>query len=152
MNIVEAILVAEELGGQLPTYDQWLQAAGANGNGPPPGPAGPERGAGEDLRQRPLALGLRGGPWPVGKPTTDVSVYGIHQLVTNGYEWCDTDREGKRTNLRSRPSGSFQPRLTAVPYEEHRVLTFAQIAQKTQVCEWTSTAENAGFRVVLVPR
>src|SRR5207253_3750191 len=38
----EAILVAEELGGLLPMYDQWLKAVGAMGNDDSrPGPAGP---------------------------------------------------------------------------------------------------------------
>ena len=41
VTVPEAMLVAQELGGLLPTYKQWLKAVGAMGDGEPPGPAGP---------------------------------------------------------------------------------------------------------------
>jgi hypothetical protein len=149
-NAVEAILIAEELGGQLPNYTQWLKAVGANGDGAAPGPAGPPEQDGEDLSKRPLALTLQA-PWPVEKTTKDVSVYGIHQLVSNGFEWCDGETDDKRTNFLTRPSGDHQLRLTGKPYDSREVLTFARIPSKNTWSEWISTEDQPGFRIVLTP-
>ena len=150
VNAIEALLIVEELGGQVPTYDQWLKAVGANGDGSPPGPAGPPEGEGEVLSKRPLALQLEDS-WPVEKPTLDVSVYGIHQLLSNGFEWCDGDSDAKRTNFLTRPSGDHPLRLTGSPFDSREVLTFARIRTKNTWSEWVSTEEQPGFRIVLRP-
>src|SRR5262245_20772990 len=41
VTVPQAMLVAEELGGLLPTYDQWRKAVGAMGDGSGVGPVGP---------------------------------------------------------------------------------------------------------------
>jgi serine/threonine protein kinase len=151
VNGVEAILVAQELGGQVPTYDQWLKAVGAKGDGDPPGPAGPERHPGENLfeRQPPLALGLDG-PWPVERVTADESKYGIHQLVSNGYEWADGRDDARRTRVEDLPSDHPLP-LTGMTWELPEVLTFDRMAREPRLSDWISTDAGAGFRVVLLP-
>jgi hypothetical protein len=147
-------LIAEELGGEVPTYAQWLKAVGANGDDPRSGPAGDQERPGEVLANRPLALGLANGDGPrlVSTVTKDLSVYGIHQLVSNGYEWADGLTEDKRTDLRTRPAGGLELPYTGTHYELSYVLTFARIPTKNQKCEWLSTDDQIGFRVVLMPK
>ncbi len=154
VNAVQAMLAAEEMGGRLPTYAQWQKAVGINGDDPDrPGPAGPEETLlQEDLTLRRLALGLTDGPWPIDRDQTDVSVFGIRQLVSNGYEWTDGEDDKRRTNLYDRAPGGLEPRLTGMTYEERYVFTFARIPTKPKRLEWQRTDERVGFRVVLEPR
>ncbi len=153
VTVPEAILVAAQLGGRLPTHAQWLKAVGARADSQEPGPAGAPAVTGEDVSvTRPLALGLKKGPWPVEKKTKDISVYGIHQLVTNGCEWCDGDSEAGRVNLFERHSSPPMVRQTGRSWMGNSVLTFDLIADDLMRLPWTETDSQAGFRIVLIPR
>ena len=157
----QAILVAEELGGQLPTYQQWSKAVGAMEESKEPGPAGPEESRDpvtekpvEDLTLRPLALGLQAGPWPVVKQTKDMSVFGIHQLVSNGCEWTGGEDETHHVKLFPLPSSTPPPlRTTGQAWEVKIVPTFISIAAKSkEPVGWLETRETLGFRIVLTPK
>lgn len=155
VNAVQAMLAAEELGGRLPTYAQWLKAVGMNGDDlDRVGPAGGEEVDRDDnLLLRGLALTLRGGPLPIEWESRDVSVYGVHQLVSNGLEWSDGDTEAQRANIYAPPpGGGYTLRQTGRTYEDHYVLTFARMRTKPQATEWLHTDDRAGFRIVLEPR
>ncbi len=80
-----------------------------------------------------------------------MSVHGIRQLVSNGYEWTDGDTAVERTNLNAPPPDGVALRQTGTSYEIVYVLTFARIRTKPQRTEWLRTDEGAGFRVVLEP-
>jgi hypothetical protein len=156
VNAVQAILAAEELRGKLPTYDQWLKAVGIYDDDPEsPGPAGPQETSMQEnltLRTPPLALGLRtGGPWPIDRETKDLSVFKIHQLVSNGLEWSGGDTADKRPNIYAPPSEGFTFRQTGTTYEITYVLTYTRIRTKPEAAEWLRTEDWAGFRVVLEP-
>jgi len=153
VNAVQAILAAEELGGRLPTYAQWLKAVGANGDDPDrPGPAGDEEKPGENVSFRPLALQLTTGPRPITDKTVDESVFGIRELVSNGYEWADGQDDASRTRLNERPSGGRILPVTGMTYEMRTVLTFTRIPDKAPGTPWWKTDDSIGFRVVLEPR
>ena len=154
----EAMLVAAELGGQLPTYKQWHKAVGANGEGRGPGPAGRDRQKFfgmevEVLADRPLALGLVGGPWPVSKLTDDVSVHSIHQLVSNGYEWTAGEDEARRVEPFADPQNYRTLPVTGETWEIEQVATFQRIAtQLRKKDRWDNAKEHFGFRIVVTPK
>ncbi|HYH64095.1 MAG TPA: SUMF1/EgtB/PvdO family nonheme iron enzyme, partial [Urbifossiella sp.] len=149
VNAVQAILAAKELGGKVPTYAQWLKAVGFYDDRKRRGPAGDEKTA-ENLAERGLALGLEA-PWPVDTWTTDVSIFGIRQLVTNGYEWSDGADDVSRAKLHERPPNGLFRRYTGMPYEMREVLTFTSIPGKSPGNNWLVTEDLAGFRIVLEP-
>jgi hypothetical protein len=147
----EAMVVAELLGGLLPTHQQWVKATGAR-EAKEGGPAGPPAKSPEELVQRGLALGLRG-PWPVNRATPDVSVYEIHQLTSNGVEWTReqyvTGR--KLTRFDTAVASEFTVRLVGQSWEMPDVLGYKEIQEQGKSMDWTSTDVFAGFRVVLEP-
>lgn len=148
----EAMLVAAELGGQLPTMKQWRKAVGANGEDTRPGPAGDKERPGEVLSERPLALGLRDGPWSVTKETKDVSVHGIHQLTTNGFEWTDGADEPQRIDLFASSAQVQQLPVAGQSWDIPVVLSFAGMAgPHRNALPWTDTTQLIGFRIVLTP-
>lgn len=148
----EAMLVAAELGGRLPTMKQWRKAVGANGEDSRPGPAGEKEKPGEVLSDRPLALGLRSGPWPISKETKDLSVHGIHQLTSNGFEWIDGADELQRIDPFANAAQVQQLPLAGQSWDIPVVLTFAGMAgPHTLVSPWTDTTQLIGFRIVLTP-
>lgn len=145
----EAIVVAEELGGVLPTYEQWLRAVDV----PAPGPAGEAEKPNEDLTQRPLALGLIDGPWPVDKPTKDRGVNGVHQLTSNGFEWTRTRLDNDRTvDLGTLPSFQLDLKLVGQPWDLPSVLTTQRIPEKNRAEPWLKTEHFIGFRVAFEPQ
>src|SRR5262249_2380810 len=97
VSFAEAMLVAQRLGGSLPTYRQWLKAVGAMEPDPqlPAGKAlaGGPGGAGrrQQLEDRHLALGRsKTLPGRSKEASGDKSVpWDIRQLVSNGREWLD---------------------------------------------------------------
>jgi hypothetical protein len=159
VTVPEAMLAAEKLQGQLPTYRQWLKAAGARGDDNRAGPAGPALAAPperaderrKELARRNLALGLTRGPWPVEKRTADVSYCGVHQLVTNGQEWLGTDESDRRFDLASLPAGESQAVVVGQGPNELYVETFADFHLRLE--PWTRRdGVHAGFRIVLEPK
>lgn len=167
VTVPEAMLIAKELGGDLPSFSQWLKAVGMNDrDGLAKGQAGP---AGPDIdpqadRQleivkRGLALGLRQGPWRVTRDTPDRSCFGIHQLVTNGAEWTCDREDGQTVELWK--TDSRQPklmRLVGTHWLLPRILTFSHMEGDDikQVQLWVPTPgqawEAVGFRIVLHPQ
>jgi serine/threonine protein kinase len=152
VTVPEAMLVAGELGGLLPTYDQWLKAVGAMGDGKGDGPAGPPEKNENEARERGLALGLRE-PRPASEPNPrDISFYGIHQLVSNGLEWTGETDEGRRLSLAQNPGTEYFVRLVGQGWESPVVLTYKRIRDKRKFDKWTETDQvMAGFRIVLEP-
>ncbi len=164
VTVPEAVLVAGELGGRLPTLLQWKKAAGATGDdNKRAGPAGDAlidkglKGEAEakdkrnQLIDRNLALGLTRGPWPVDRPTTDVSrPWEIHQLVSNGQEWLGEDIATQQVNLALIPDGERKAVVVGHGPNELVVTTFAEI--KPGSLEWIDTESAVGFRIVLRPR
>jgi hypothetical protein len=161
VTVPEAILVAQELGGLLPDYQQWAKAVGQSDGGAP-GPTGPEieipatvpdRGAfaRDELRKRGLALGRDDGPAPVKQRTADVSRFGIHQLLSNGEEWTGETQFGGRMDLLRLPSTKHKARLVGWPWWYLSVLTFDALSDQDRAVDWDRWEQYAGFRLVLEP-
>ncbi len=158
VTVPEALLVAERLGGSIPTELQWKKAVGKLGDGKLPGPAGgPVRpGTQEQIRKelnedRNLALGLKNGPWPVARETSDRSDLGIHQLLSNGEEWVDQQGGVDRLNLADdKPGGKYASYVGAAP----RDMQVPGFDKSPQSALWgTVTADvSVGFRIVLEPK
>src|SRR5262249_52445367 len=123
---------------------------GALGDGKGSGPTDPA-GKDEEVGGRELALD-RPAPWPVGKPTRDVSVYGIHQLVSNGLEWTGVDGRGQRVTLFQPPAPKNYAKAVGHTWETQGVLTYTDILQTNKISEWIDTKDDMGFRLVLEPR
>ncbi len=154
VTMPEAWIVAEELGGLLPTPAQWEKALGvrddtARGssagdpphtfNAPPPGG---------------LALGLLRGPWPVARQTQDVSIHGVHQLISNGYEWTRETGDGQPVDVFLVPT--LKPRMSVVgqSWDNTAVQKFTDIASGAtrKIHEWDDAKSGIGFRIVLEPK
>ena len=148
VTVPEAGLVADELGGQLPTPAQWAKAVGVRRR-PDPDQSGrairPTTSAGRAPKG--LALGLERGPWPVERATPDVSVHGLHQLISNGYEWTRETSDGQVVNLFNPPL--LAPRMAVVgqTWELRTVHTFVGIATGLgKSYPWDDAKSGVGFR------
>ena len=149
VTVPEAIVAAEALGGVLPTYAQWRRAVETAG----PWPPGPQESRGEDLTQRPLALGLAAGPWPVATETKD-RINGVHQLTSNGFEWTRTAVEDatKPVTLADLPLVTFTIRKAGQNWTTPQVLTPDRIPNLNRLEDWLATkVEYNSFRVALLP-
>ncbi len=159
VTLPEAMLVAIELGGELPTSRQWKKAVGLLGDDPRPGPAGAalkpgtEEAQRRELRDRKLALGLKSGLWPVETPTDDVSFCGIHQLASNGQEWLCETVSGQLLHVLDLPDGSGDARIVGEAAYELRVRTFSDLGDRASQ-PWIDVtgAAATGFRIVLKPQ
>lgn len=177
VTVPEAILVAEWLGGTLPTYQQWRKAAGVDEEGEANGPAGPvlkvppdKLGAGraaeraawkrEQFAARNLALGLRTNgehdkPLPVGSPLAagDVSRWRIRQLATNGQECLGHERPSDPLiTLRPLPIGEQSALFVGHAQWEDEIASRTALTA-TRIEPWmTVSGLYAGFRVVLKPQ
>ena len=164
----EAMLVAQELGGQVPSLRQWQKAVGLLNDDIRVGTVGDELKVPSDikgtkrqeyilqqLKERNVALGLNAGPWPVEKRTGDVSHCDIHQLVTNGLEWLATDSEGKALDLTSLNIllGSRNALVVGKHVSDRSIPTFDSIRIPGSQ-EWDKVIGSAaaGFRIVLKPQ
>lgn len=153
VTVPEAGLVADELGGQLPTAAQWAKAVGVRDDPTRTSPAGDPPHDFGGAAPKGLALGLDRGPWPVERATPDVSVHGLHQLISNGYEWTREASDGQVVNLFSPPL--LRPRMVVVgqTWELRTVHTFVGIATGLgKSYPWDDAKSGVGFRVVLEPR
>lgn len=149
----EAMLVAAELGGQLPTYKQWRKAVGANGEDIRIGPAGVSEVPDDNLTKHTIALGLKNGPWPITKETDDKSVHQIHQLSSNGFEWADKEDESQRIDLFAGAAQVQKLPVTGQSWEMAVVLTFNGMAGPIKgALDWTDTTQLIGFRIVISPQ
>jgi serine/threonine protein kinase len=169
VTLPEAMLVADELGGRLPSILQWKKAVGALNEDKRPGPAGaplllPDNLKGpakraeaaewmrKSLAERNLALGLKYGPWPVAKQTTDVSFpWKVHQLVSNGQEWLGEDVNEHPFNLANIADRFPEAVVVGQGPNELVVLTF-DMMRRPATQGWTKTSPATGFRVVLKPQ
>jgi hypothetical protein len=153
VTVPEAGLVADEIGGQIPTPAQWAKAVGVRDDPTRSSPAGDPPHDFGGAAPAGLALGLDRGPWPVARATPDVSVHGLHQLVSNGYEWARETSDGQPINLFSPPL--LRPRVTVVgqTWELRTVHTFVGIATGLgKSYPWDDAKSGVGFRLVLEPR
>jgi serine/threonine protein kinase len=182
VTVPEAMLVAEVLGGSLPTFDQWLKATGLREDDAIHGPAGPvfkseeeyhktkTKDDPEDYRdwlkqqfpKRNLALGLLKPkmpprPLPVSDPRAsgDISRWRIRQLVTNGQEWlCQSSiQESSRFTI-SALSGGPQDALTVgnAWYDVNFKSPSELKAPLASPWDATGADEMSGFRIVLEPK
>ena len=164
VTVPEAMFAAVELGGQLPLYEQWLKAVGANGDDARESPAGnlsPFQGQPDILSQclavnqdRPWAVDRNGPTGPGGKPPypADVSVFGIRQLISNGYEWTGGSESDRRVTLQGGgATGDPRVRYAGQSWDMKAVFTFADIPGKRQYAEWNHADTGIGFRIVLEP-
>ena len=152
VTVPEAMLVAMELGGQLPTYKQWRKAVGANGDDSRPSSAGVTEVPAENLEKRSLALGQKNGPMPVAVETLDKSVHEIHQLASNGFEWADGLDEPQRIDLFFSSAQDHRLPVNGQSWDMSAVLTFSKIAGPSKgAMPWTDTSEMIGFRIVIQP-
>jgi len=148
VTMVEATLVARELGGRLPTHDQWLAALGKGGEGeglqPPFVLGGPP--------PQGLALDLKRGPWPVDRDTPDKSIYGVRGLLTNGYEWTRETPDNEVIVIKPLPSLPPNVNVVGQTWTLDEVLTSTVLAARTKLqFLWDDTLHGIGFRVVLEP-
>ena len=147
VTVPEAMFVAGQLGGLLPTMVQWRKATGAMGDGPGAGPGITDP---ADPRAAVVAGGLSV-PWPVDKPTADVSVYGVHQLVSNGLEWTREGGDGKPLDRFNVPLTPPYALLVGQHWAATDRLSYTQIRELKKEATWTDTDVPAGFRSVLEP-
>lgn len=153
VTLPEAGIVAEELGGQVPTPAQWEKALGVRDDLTRSSSAGNPPHSYNEEAPRGLALALKRGPWPVDRKTLDVSIHGIHQLISNGFEWTRETTDGTAINLfnvQTRP-----PRMTVVgqSWDAETVLSFAGIAGGARMSyPWDDAKSGITFRVVLEPK
>jgi serine/threonine protein kinase/formylglycine-generating enzyme required for sulfatase activity len=143
------------LGGQLPTLDQWNEAAGL-----------PETGKDQDDGpfkkpwQGGVAVGRKKvGPRPVGKPDKDISKYEVHDMAGNGLEWTRSYRDDGYQELWEvqKPPASAEIFLRGHSYEEAQPLTFDRIRRERITQPYSRDVFGRvpdyliGFRVVVTP-
>ena len=159
VTLPQAMIVATELGGRLPTTLEWKKAVGMLGDDSRPGPAGAplKPGTREDrnkeLVERKLALGLKQGPWAVAIITSDESYCGIHQLISNGQEWLGESDTGQPLHVADLPDGATQVRTVGLGAIDTNIRTFQDnelIGAQSLVSEDGDAA--IGFRIVLKPQ
>jgi formylglycine-generating enzyme required for sulfatase activity len=153
VTMPEAAIVAEELGGQLPTPAQWEKALGVRDDPARGSSAGDPPFTYNEPPPRGLALSLTKGPWPVERKTLDVSIHGVHQLVSNGYEWTREAKNVEPFNLFDRQTLTPQMVVVGQSWDMQTVLTYAGIAAGTRNSHpWHDSKAGIGFRVVLEPK
>jgi formylglycine-generating enzyme required for sulfatase activity len=169
VTVPEAMIVAEWLGGTLPTHRQWLKASGLLEGNQKDGPAGaplmPPKLPREELlawkreqfQKRKLALGLPG-PLAVNdsRAAGDVSRWKISQLVTNGAEWLGQPdaRPDSRLQLFPTPAGQQFALVMGHSASEDEIDSAGFLRNESPAAyEWDRVdGLFAGFRVVLEPR
>jgi formylglycine-generating enzyme required for sulfatase activity len=123
----EAAYAAEVLGGRLPTYLQWLKAAG-EGEDTRPGPFD-----GDPRNLQGLALAQDAGAWPVTQGKRDVGIWGCREMISNGKEWTRTPAQAGQSEL---PYTSFafdqQVRVVGGSYLDEWARTFDDLREKRE--------------------
>lgn len=151
LTAVEAALAARELGGRLPNFAQWLKAVGVRDDLGRQSPAG-DPAAGEAF-PRGMALGLTDGPWPVHAQTPDVSVHGIHQLVSNGLEWTRTfsDDNRRELDIDDLPQLPAEVWIVGQAWDLRTLITYARLrdGEFRRPLKFDDTSKEIGFRIVL---
>lgn len=148
VTAVEADLAAAQLGGRLPTYAEWLKATGIGEDTRDSTAGGPE------FDWIKLALRSQAGPWSVTRETTDESMYGIRQLVSNGLEWTRDARDGAaQLNPLLPGAGGLATnplmRVVGETWDATNVLTFKLIPSKSRSHDWNEVPLMIGFRIAL---
>src|SRR5262249_26977434 len=110
VTVPEAMLVAEKLGGKLPSFAQWSKAVGAGDDTRPPRSGSARKGLASDQKNAPL---------PVERPPPDVSVHDVHQLTSNGQEWTrDTRRDDSPPSLFPPPASDPKVRIVGRSWDD----------------------------------
>jgi serine/threonine protein kinase len=153
----QAMLVAAELGGTLPRFNQWRRAAALD-EVIDQGPAGPPLKEGVDtFASRKLALGrIELKPIAVRDDLAsgDVSKFGVRQLVSNGKEWLGENNDGVALTLSPIPPGAVSARIVGQAHTDGFIVPRVELIKNPGVHEWRTTRGDghAGFRVVLIPK
>jgi len=170
-DIQEAELCAEWLGGQLPTAAQWDRAAGLpttlKEEDSDKGPFEPDWQPGD------IAVGREEqGPMAVGKAAKDRSIYGVHDMAGNGFEWTRSCKDASLDyyeydgNL-SKVGPTWDVLLRGRTYFNPDPLTFGQFSDRfmkipffetertldaTRIESYKNLLPQTGFRVVVEPQ
>jgi formylglycine-generating enzyme required for sulfatase activity len=155
ITAAEAAVVAEWLGGELPTVQQWDAVAGLDGDEFTP----------FMLPKGEVSRFSENGPMRVGTKIKDVS-HGVWDVAGNGTEWTrkfteqadlsiHDERLGKMLEERRIKKDANIP-LRGFSYADTRAVASMQSVLKTKSgfgrVSWTSADPNIGFRVVVEPR
>ena len=144
VTVTEAYCCAHWLGGQLPTREQWLRAAGKDGSADRPGPADPDCRGGIAVDRFTL------GPAPVGTSLCDVSPFGVRDMAGNGMEWTRTtlDLIGGKSVPVAEPSQDTTVFILGQSYTRPEPYQFADAPQSEL---YDAISPTIGFRAVLEP-
>jgi formylglycine-generating enzyme required for sulfatase activity len=153
MTAAEAAVVAEWLGGKLPTPNQWKAAAGIDGGHLGPFQLPPEK----------VARNQSGGPANVKAFPEDLSVHGVFDVAGNGREWTRIfvdgekslhDRESVR-NVIAKQGAEASITLRGFEYlgeiPPPTVLKRVTTNQGYGTFAWADPQPDIGFRVVIDP-
>jgi formylglycine-generating enzyme required for sulfatase activity len=125
--------------GDLPTPEQWDQAAGKN---LPDAPIGPYQGPWNPRDPDQIAVGLdRRESMPVGQATHDVSPYGCRDMSGNGWEWTRPRPGDKPDELVVLRAQNFKG---AKPFAFDDIKNDDLVAKPFNGCDG-----ETGFRVVI---
>lgn len=147
VTAVEAALAAEQLGGLLPTFEQWYKAVGARAQSDNGDRASPVGNPPYDMNT--LALN-RDAPLPIGATSGEVSPLGIAQLISNGLEWTRDTIDGQRFDPHAAPPINPGLIVTGTSWDSRHVQTYAEIRRRqNKTYDWFDTRAGIGFRIVL---
>jgi formylglycine-generating enzyme required for sulfatase activity len=181
VTVPQAIVVAEWLGGSLPTFRQWQKATGVLEDSDDPGPAGSvlqkppppldqnpidlTKEQREELAKwkrdqfaaRNLALGIpKALKVESEEAKGDLSRWKIRQLVTNGQEWLGQahDNNFQRIALSPRPDRQVLALYVGYFPHEAKIDSVEDLRNyRARAEDWLTTeGQFAGFRVVLMNR
>lgn len=130
--------------GRLPSRQQWLKAAGKNEDER----KGPFEGSEKTVDGLAVKQFARG-PWPIEEGIRDVSIYGIRQMASNGFEWTRDVQDNVRTIPLER-MGKEPPQVYFLGqgYRQDQPLTFVEM-NKPQLLSSIENNVELSFRVVL---
>jgi hypothetical protein len=147
VTAVEAALVAEDLGGRLPSHRQWVRATGANDDPPAKSPAG-------DLpfNLAKLALG-KTRPQRIDLPTADEGLFHVRELISNGLEWTRDWTGGQEFDPFAAPKEVARLIVVGESWDSTHETTYEEIrnGRRRQSYDWHDTKKGIAFRVVLEP-
>jgi formylglycine-generating enzyme required for sulfatase activity len=154
MTAAEAAVLAEWLGGKLPTPKQWIAAAGIDAGKYAPFELPPEK----------VARNRSNGPAPVKSFPEDLSIHGVFDVAGNGREWTRSfvdgdlsihDPNALQTVLNALNGASANMYLRGFDYgsgiSAKEVLENVKSNTKYGHQAWTDPEFDTGFRVVLEP-
>jgi hypothetical protein len=147
VTAAEAGLVADDLGGRLPTYRQWVKATGANDDPRAKSLLGNPR-----YNLAKVALD-KDRPQRVDLPTADESLSSVQELISNGLEWTRDWIIGEEFDPFAAPQINSSLRVVGESWDSSHVTTFEEIRtrQGRQSYPWHDAKTGITFRIVLEP-